>query len=128
MDNQEWNINKGFGDVLTKLIVDVNTAAQQGNIKEWFNNLRVLYRNIAGHKKVSKDVIELLDKEFKIVRNKMNMASPVTRQGKTYHQVLENEIKDILDEINIKIISEMHQAGLILPIHKNMPEYATLEM
>jgi hypothetical protein len=115
-DNQEWNINKGFGDLLIGLIEQVNKAAYDGNILEWFNALRILYRNVAGHKRMDAQVIKEINEDMLELRPKIDRRDPITEQGRAVQKVEQAKIKAALDEINIKMIAEMHQAGLILPV------------
>jgi len=128
MSDRDWNINKGFGDVLTDLIVKVNDAAETGDIRTWFNSLRILYRNVAGHKKMSKDNIRKIDELLRDVKEKMeSYENAITETQRAYYKKQISKVKDNLDEINIMLISEMHQAGLILPIYRKRAEFGVLE-
>ncbi len=125
---KDWNINKGFGDVLVGLIDDVNKAAAEGDVKKWFSALRILYRNVAGHKKIDKDIIKKIDNSLREVRDGLDMSSPMTEKGRAVLHMQESIAKDKLDQINVDLITEMHKAGLILPIYKSSPEFASLEI
>lgn len=127
MGEKDWNINKGFGDVLTDLIIKVNESAAEGNIIVWFNSLRILYRNIAGHKKMNKEKIEEINTDLKDIRKKLGKKDAKTRTGQAFIDKGESDVKDTLDDINIKIITEMHKAGLILPIYKKRADYGAME-
>jgi 2C-methyl-D-erythritol 2,4-cyclodiphosphate synthase len=128
MSEKDWNINKGFGDLLTGLIDDVNKAAREGDILLWFNSLRILYRNVAGHKKIKAKEMKEIDIELKEIRDKLNNPPAITNKGKAYQNHIQSDVKNSLDDINIKLITEMHKAGLILPIYKNTPEFAAMEI
>lgn len=130
MENQrDWNINKGFGDILTGLIDDVNKSAREGDVKLWFNSLRILYRNVAGHKKMDKEVMKILNTDLKDVAKKLDVEPALTGKGKALQHTQKSKVKNTLDEINISLITEMHKGGLILPIHKTIsPENAALQM
>ena len=129
MDNKDWNINKGFGDLLVKLISDVNDAAREGDVKLWFNSLRILYRNVAGHKKVNAEEMETIDTKLRDVGKKLDVEPALTERGKAIQHLTKSEVKNVLDDVNINLITEMHKAGLILPINKTIsPEYASLQM
>jgi len=128
IDREDWNINKGFGDLLTGLIDNINKSARDGDIKLWFNSLRILYRNVAGHKRMDIKVMEEVDKSLKSVRDKLDFDNAITEQGRARQKLLVSEIKNELDEINIILITAMHKAGLILPTSKSNPNAAVFEI
>ena len=128
--DRDWNLNKGFGDVLIDNIVDVDYAAKQGDIKVWFNSLRILYRNICGYKKINADTIKSVDKKMQQVKKDLDgLENPArTEEGKAGRMLKIRGIKKELDEINIELVSAMHKAGLIFPIQRQHPKYSGLEM
>ena len=128
-DDRDWNINKGFGDILTGLIDEINLAAKAGDIVQWFNGLRILYRNVSGHKKVDKKAMEKVDTDMKALKPKFAnvQKTAMTEVGKASQQGFKNDVKDKLDEINITLITEMHKAGLIFPTFKRRSDLSGLE-
>lgn len=127
MSERDWNINKGFGDVLTDLIIQVNEAARQGDLKLWFKSLRILYRNVAGHKKIDKKIMNNIDVHLRDVMKKLDSDDAVTEKMRAYQKVGLGKVSEVLDEVNVSLITEMHKAGLILPIYAKRAEFAALE-
>ena len=125
---QDWNINKGFGDLLTELIDNVNKSAKSGDVRDWFNDLRILYRNVAGHKKIKVDVRNKIDDKLHEVMKLLDQSNALTPTGQAFLLQQEHKTKEKLDEINIMLITEMHHAGLILPVQRRRPEYASMEI
>ena len=125
---EEWNINKGFGDVLTGLIDQVNQAAYQGDVLQWFNALRILFRNVAGHKKMNVEKVKEIDDLLLSMRDKVEHKDSITETGKAYRRVELMHVKKNLDKVNIMLITEMHKAHLIFPVRMKKAEYAALEI
>ena len=125
---EEWNINKGFGDVLTGLIDQVNQAAYQGDVLQWFNALRILFRNVAGHKKMKVEKVKKIDELLLGLRDKVELKESITEQGKAHRRVELKHAKRDLDEVNIMLITEMHKAGLIFPVRLKKAEFAALDI
>ena len=127
--DRDWNINKGFGDILTGLIDEINIAAKAGDIFQWFNGLRILYRNVSGHKKVDKKEMKKIDTQMKELKKKLNTIkkTALTETGEATQRVFKSNVKEKLDEINITLITEMHKAGLIFPTFKRRSDLSGLE-
>ena len=125
---EEWNINKGFGDVLTGLIDQVNQAAYQGDVLQWFNALRILYRNVAGHKKMNAEKVKEIDDLLLSMRDKVEHKDSITEIGKAHRRVDLKHVKMDLDKVNIMLITEIHKASLIFPVRMKKAEYAALEI
>lgn len=127
---KDWNLNKGFGDVLIDNIVDVDEAAKTGDVKLWFNSLRILYRNVCGYKKIDDTVITAVNKKMMECRKTLNyLDTPsLTADGKVEKRVKKLHLKLELDGVNISLISAMHKAGLIFPLHKYSPKYSGMEI
>jgi hypothetical protein len=112
----EWNISKDFGQALQGLINKVNEAAYTGTIPTWYNALWVLYINTSGHKKMDEKKIENIYTKLLSLRDKATPKPITTPQGKVYKEVEERELKLELMLLSRDLITEMHKAGLILPV------------
>ena len=115
-DNQEWNINKGFGIVLINLIEQINKWAIEGNTIMWFNSLRVLYFNISTHKKMNKDVMAEIDLKLMDVLKKFPNNPVLTEFDIKRNNKILSEIRLELDRLTLMLIGEMHNADIIFPI------------
>jgi hypothetical protein len=124
----DWNMNKGFLDELTRMINLVNQTSAAGDILLWFNNLRTLYRNAAPFirkRDGCKDEKEL-DAMFHAVRQQLPQL-PKTANEKVYFDVRMNKVRLALDELNIELIRSMHTNRLIMPMGKDDFSKAALE-
>ena len=77
---------------------------------------------------MKKEDREKLNKDLLEVRKKPDKPDSLTPKGKIFHQMQLQQAKQELDDINIHIITAMHQAGLILPLYKKRAEFGTLEI
>lgn len=113
MDNQiEWNINQGFGILLLKLIDEVNHASLRDNL-EWFNTMRVLFRNIEGIEKIDAEKMENLDKKMMLLSNRLNRPQAKTKEGRAFQLAgLKNIIKE-LDGVNRDLMKAINEANII---------------
>lgn len=120
LNSQDWNINKGYGDdVVVPQIVNVNEAARQGNVNTWFNEMRVLFRCVAGHEKMDPEQVKKLDKNMREVRDKYlkdKIPDDITEQALYFDDIKTAKTK--LDDINMRLLTEMHKAGLLFTVAK----------
>lgn len=132
----DWNMNKEFLGHLVYLITKVNEAASLGDILGWYNNLKTLYRNVAGLLLKTQEgqikcytnaqitaVFEEIRKLFPTIdtATSSDMAMKVARSRQ---QIIQQK----LDTLNIEIITAMHINKLIMPRQKNDVEFAALEL
>ena len=131
----DWNMNKGFLDHLVEIIIQVDQAAETGDVMLWFNRLRLLYRNVAGllrrtdNKKMVKcKSKQELDELFMEIKKLFPNRTPITSNELNIARVRTELIKSKLDELNVEIITAMHFNNLILPLSQADPSKAGLEM
>ena len=108
-----WNLNKSFGDeIIIPRIQKIDESSERGDHIGWFNNLRILYRNIRGHPKINKKTIEEISKSMDELKSEIKMLDKAQKQNKL--RKIEN-IKEELDKINLNLISEIYTAKILFP-------------
>ena len=122
----EWNLNQGFGILILKLIDDVNKASIRSDM-EWFNALRLLFRNIEGIKKLDeKEIGKINDKMIKII-GKFGQEKAQTKEGRAVQMAGLKNLKKDLDEINRDIMAAINKAELIkFHIEFKEPKFSVL--
>lgn len=113
---KDWNISKNFGESLQGIIDKANEGALTGNIHLWYNSLWVMYINTAGHKKMNKEKTVSFFHDLKELSNVIDSNESKSVQSKVYQQVLDKNLKLKLLILHRELITEMHLAGLIIPI------------
>ncbi len=108
----EWNLNQGFGILLLKLIDDVNNASIETDM-DWFNAIRLLFRNIEGIKRINSDQIKKIDEKMKKLITKFGREKAKTNEGRAYQIAGLKNVKKELDEINRDIMKVINEAELI---------------
>lgn len=124
----DWNLNKGFLDEIARMINQVNLCSAAGNVREWFNNLRTLFRNAApflAKKSGCLDEHEI-DALFQAIKNEMPRL-PKNENEQRYYDVKMGKVTVMVDELNIELIRSMHANRLIMPMARDDYSKAALE-
>lgn len=122
----EWNISKDFGQSLQGIIDKVNEAAFMGDIHDWYNGLWLLYINVAGHKKMNQTEVQKVHDKLKGMTVHVSQKEARTAQGAVFKKALDSNVKYDMMILTRDLITEMHKAGLILPVTEERPRNKTI--
>ena len=109
-EKKDWNINKGVGDEIARLIAEANQSSQ-GDSSDWFGKLRILYRCIHGHKNINEEKIKAIDKDMKDLAIKMRLLKQ--NLGPEIKRHIQEKVLEALDKTHIAIIDECYRSKLI---------------
>jgi hypothetical protein len=123
-----WNLNQDFGKEVVRLITLVNQAAEIGDTKLYFNQLRNLYRNVAGFQKMKSNVVDALDKQFMELRGKIDRDEPITEGGKVVYKQEMRKTRYDVDRLHIDLMAAIWQSGLLKFANNQRAEFSTLEV
>ncbi len=108
----EWNLNQGFGILILQLIDEVNRSSILSDM-EWFNAMRLLFRNIEGIKKLEEESLKLIDVKMMKLSSKFAQPQAKTNSGRAFQMAGLKNLKKDLDEINRDLMKAINQAELI---------------
>lgn len=132
-DNEkDWNLNQNFSNLITEVVKAVNDSAQIGDLHSWWNNLRILFRNVVAHEKFTEEVQmkvqELFEKSKRSLKKVPPFGVSIVKESEEM-KVAKIKATKCLDSINIMLIGEMYKAGLIFPVTKKRDvKYSSLEL
>ena len=125
----DWNLNQHFSEIMKEVLLTANRRAMLGDLKGWFDSLRLIYINIFGDDKVDIKGLEIADELFKKTSRKL-MELPDSRfiQLNEYQKLLERQVKSNLNTIHAQLLSLLYAAGRIYPSSKKDVRYASLDI
>ena len=121
-----WNLNKGYYDHINEVIVGVDIAAYKEDPFSWRKFLRMIYRKV--HKRMKPKSLEVIDKQFKELDLMLDWSwignDPESQSLKLARA---REALEALDVLEIAILDEMHEEGMLPEKEDRVPPERAVE-
>ncbi len=121
-----WNLNKGYYDHINEVIVGTDIAAYKEDAVGWRKFLRMIYRKI--HKRLKPDALAAIDQQFKALDILLDWRGlGYDSESLSLKRNQTQEALDTLDRLEITMLDEMHEEGLLPEKEERIPPGRAVE-
>ena len=121
-----WNLNKGYYDHINEVIVGTDIAAYKDDAFAWRKFLRMIYRKV--HKRLKDKTLIEIDKQFSDIDKLLDWSGlGLDRQSQSIKQSMALEALAALDKLEVLMLDEMHEEGLLPEKEERVPPSRAVE-
>jgi hypothetical protein len=121
-----WNLNKGYYDHINEVIVGTDIAAYKNDAHSWRKFLRMIYRKV--HKRLKDKALKEIDKQFQELDVLLDWTGLGNdRESQSLKMSKMFQALDALDKLEILMLDEMHDEGLLPQKEERIPPGRAVE-
>ena len=126
----EWNANQETINLLVEIMKTMLTNSINDNVNGWFKSLRALKILMIRHKKIKDEDKALIVSKLQLIEEEIAFVPRMYSQLKLSSEAMAHVAKSekMLDELSTDMIGLLYDADIILPIKKERPEFASLDI